>query len=37
MELSSLVFSAVSVFAGSMCVLIGGSFIAYKMKKKSHE
>jgi hypothetical protein len=35
MELSSLIVSAVSLFAGSMFVLIGGAYIAYRIKRKS--
>jgi hypothetical protein len=35
MDLFSIVVSAVSLIAGSFFVLIGGSYIAYRIKKKS--
>lgn len=35
MDLFSIIMSAVTIFAGSFFVLIGGSYIAYKIRKKS--
>lgn len=37
MDLTQLVLSAVAVFGGSVSLLVGGSYIAYKMKKNSHK
>lgn len=37
MDLTQLVFSAVAVVGGSFSLLIGGSYIVYKMKKNSNK
>jgi hypothetical protein len=34
MDLFSLMVSAISVTAGALFLLIGGSYIAYRIKKK---
>ena len=35
MDLFSIVMSALTIFAGSFFVLVGGSYIAYRIRKRS--
>jgi len=37
MDLTQVVLSAVAVVGGSFSLLIGGSYLAYKMKKNSNK
>lgn len=36
MDLTQLVLSAVAIVGGSLSVIVGGSYIAYKMRKTNH-